>query len=215
MRGGGARISGHVASAARMSIRSGSFSASRGIPEARFVASTKIHSSYARGASTVGYPYSAAPSSAGLRGSLPSNFRHRGFRGQLAVVPLLGGGYWYYPLDYGDYYPDSSNYVQQQPVPDDQTQQYAGPAYQGYDAPVPSTISPEPAAAAPVPDIGEFVFVKRDGGVLFASIFTVTGGQLRYVTPEGIRHTLPMSDIDASATEQMNEARGTTVQIHN
>jgi hypothetical protein len=146
---------------------------------------------------------------------LPSNFRHRGFRGQLAVVPLLGGGYWYYPLDYGDYYPDSSNYVQQQPVPDDQAQQYAGPAYQGYDAPGPSTISPEPAVAAPVPDIGEFVFVKRDGGIFFASMFTVTGGQLRYVTPEGIRHTLPMSEIDASATEQMNEARGTTVQIHN
>jgi hypothetical protein len=36
-----------------------------------------------------------------------------------------------------------------------------------------------------------------------------------YVTPEGIRHTLAVSDVDSDATREMNEARGTTVQIHN
>jgi hypothetical protein len=50
---------------------------------------------------------------------------------------------------------------------------------------------------------------------LFASVFSVVGSQLQYVTPEGIRRTLPISELDAGATQQMNEARGTTVQIHN
>lgn len=43
----------------------------------------------------------------------------------------------------------------------------------------------------------------------------LTGPQLTYVTPEGIRRMLPLSDLDADATQQMNEARGTSVQIHN
>ena len=57
--------------------------------------------------------------------------------------------------------------------------------------------------------------VRRDGRILFASVFSVVGTELQYVTPEGIRHTLAMSDLDANATQHMNEARGTTVQIHN
>jgi hypothetical protein len=38
---------------------------------------------------------------------------------------------------------------------------------------------------------------------------------VQYITPEGIRRTLAISDLDTDATQQMNEARGTTVQIHN
>ena len=49
----------------------------------------------------------------------------------------------------------------------------------------------------------------------FASAFSIVGDQLRYVTPEGIRHSVPMAEMDPDATQQMNEARGTTVQLHN
>jgi hypothetical protein len=62
--------------------------------------------------------------------------------------------------------------------------------------------------------VGDFILIRRDGRILFASAFSITGDQLRYVTPEGIRRSLPMSDLDADATQQMNEARGTTVQLH-
>jgi len=77
-----------------------------------------------------------------------------------------------------------------------------------------SAPSPAPETAPPPRDVGEFVLVRRDGRVLFASMFMVAGTQLTYVTPEGIRRALPIADLDADATEQMNEARGTTVQIH-
>ena len=71
----------------------------------------------------------------------------------------------------------------------------------------------ETQAAAPVRDVGDFILVRRDGRILFASLFSVVGAQLQYVTPEGIRRALAMSDVDADATEQMNAARGTTVQL--
>jgi hypothetical protein len=67
----------------------------------------------------------------------------------------------------------------------------------------------------PIRDVGDFILVRRDGRVLFASVFSVVGTQLQYVTPEGIRRTLEISDLDGDATQQMNEARGTTVEFHN
>ena len=70
-----------------------------------------------------------------------------------------------------------------------------------------------PGPAAAVPDVGDFILVRRDGRILFASAFSITGDQLRYVTPEGIRRSLPMAELDSDATQQMNEARGTTVQL--
>jgi len=36
---------------------------------------------------------------------------------------------------------------------------------------------------------------------------------LRYITPAGIRHTIALAKLDATATQQMNEARGSTVQL--
>ena len=49
---------------------------------------------------------------------------------------------------------------------------------------------PQLEAAAPIRDVGDFILVRRDGRILFASIFSVVGTQLQYVTPEGIRHTV-------------------------
>jgi hypothetical protein len=99
--------------------------------------------------------------------------------------------------------------VIQQPVPAQQG------AESGSDTGNLSASESESQAALPIRDVGDFILVRRDGRILFASVFSVVGTQLQYVTPEGIRHTLAMSDLDADATQQMNEARGTTVQIHN
>ena len=99
--------------------------------------------------------------------------------------------------------------VIQQPVPAQQS------ADSGSDAGNLSASVPAPQADAPIRDVGDFILVRRDGRILFASVFSVVGAQLQYVTPEGIRRTLAMSDLDADATQQMNEARGTTVQFHN
>ncbi len=144
------------------------------------------------------------------------HFVHRGRRGQGSFVPIFFGGYPYYEdLGYDQ--------LEQQPAQQLQPQviviQLPALAQQNVDTRSdtgnPSTSQPEPQAAAPVRDVGDFLLVRRDGRILFASVFSVVGTQLQYVTPEGIRHTLAMSDLDADATRQMNEARGTTLQIHN
>jgi len=82
---------------------------------------------------------------------------------------------------------------------------------------VASTTSPSASAATAVPvrEVGEFILIRRDGRVLFASMFYVSGGQLHYVTPEGVRHTVPVTELDSNATHQMNDALGSPIQIHN
>jgi hypothetical protein len=207
---------GHVISASARAANWESFDGSSGVPGLGF-----------------DYPHLAAISG-GLRDDSVSH-GDNGHRGQGSYVPISFGGYPYYP-----YYDDTSAYDQtgeqdqqdQQPVQQTQSQpqiiviQQPVPSQQGgrqdadseNDSGRASGPAQEPQAEAPIPeipDVGDFILVRRDGRILFASIFSVVGTQLQYVTPEGIRHTMAMADLDSNATEQMNEARGTTVQIHN
>jgi hypothetical protein len=162
------------------------------------------------------------PHLAAISGSLRNNpqpFGHNGQRGQGAFVPIFFGGYPYY-------YDDSSADQQDQPAaqpaqPQPQViviQQPVAPqqaADSGSETGNVSAAASESEAAAPTPDVGDFILVRRDGRILFASVFSVVGAQVQYVTPEGIRRTVAMADLDSDATEQMNEARGTTVMIRN
>lgn len=138
-------------------------------------------------------------------------------------MPIFFGGY--------PYYGDDTGYDQPEQQPAQPVVQQSSPQPQIIVIQQPVSSQPQvtssgneaenlPASgpeseAAPIRDVGDFILVRRDGRILFASIFSVVGTQLQYITPEGIRHTVAVSDLDADATEQMNEARGTTVQIHN
>jgi hypothetical protein len=165
------------------------------------------------------FPHLAAISGAQRNTSFP-HFGHNGRHGQGSFVPILFGGYPYYDSDLGYDQPEQQmvqpSQVQpqiiviQQPVP---AQQQA--ADSADDTGSVSATVPAAQPALPIPDVGDFILVRRDGRILFASVFSVVGSQLQYVTPEGIRHSIAISDLDADATQQMNEARGTTVQIHN
>ncbi len=175
------------------------------------------------------YPHLAAIGGA-LRNN-SSHFGRDGFQGQNSFAPIFFGGYPYYPEDLGydqqdqpdqqqDQQPDQQAVQQPQPQPQPQiiVIQQPAPAPQAADysnGAANAPASDSDLQAAPIPDAGDFILVRRDGRILFASVFSIVGGQLQYVTREGIRHTLAMSDLDADATQQMNEARGTTVQIHN
>ncbi len=145
----------------------------------------------------------------------PPNFRRGVRRERNFVTPIFFGGFPYYS-DFSDYQQVQQQpqvIIIQQPTPVVTVQQAAAPAQESrIDAAIPA---PLPAPAAPVREVGEFVLVRRDGRVLFASAFSVIGAQLQYVTPEGIRRTLPLAELDAVATQDMNEARGTTLQFHN
>jgi hypothetical protein len=71
-------------------------------------------------------------------------------------------------------------------------------------APTPAV---EASKAAP-PDNDEFVFVRRDGTVFFAVAYTWENGTLRYITGQGLGHTVAQDALDLVATRQFNEQRG-------
>ncbi len=151
---------------------------------------------------------------AAISGNFRNNgqgFGHGTHRQRDFITPIFFGGFPYYS-DFSDYQQEQQPpqiIVIQQPAPAVTAQLEAPPTQGAYDAPTPAP------APAPVPEVGELILVRRDGRVLFASVFSVTGTQLQYVTPEGIRHTLPLTELDTVATQDMNEARGTTLQFHN
>ena len=167
------------------------------------------------------YPHLAAISG-GIDHNRFGSLGHHGNRNQGVFVPFLYGGFPYYDsYDYGD-----SSYDQQQQQPQQETSQQPQvivvqpviqqaalpPQTSSTSAPVPAA---PPEAAVPANDASGYVLVLGNGRVVFASAFSIVGTQLQYVTPEGIRHTLPVADLDSSATQAMNEARGITFQLHN
>jgi hypothetical protein len=159
----------------------------------------------------LGFDYAHLAAVSGKFRSNAHGFGHGSHRRRNFLTPILYDGFPYYTDSYDDQQVQQPPQiiVIQQPAPAVMAQQEA-PATQGaYDAPTPAP------APAPVPEVGDLILVRRDGGVLFASVFSVTGTQLQYVTPEGIRHTLPLAELDTAATQDMNEARGTTLQFHN
>ena len=63
-------------------------------------------------------------------------------------------------------------------------------------------------AAVPVRDAAEYVFVRRDGTLLFGVAYSWDNGTLRYVTREGLRRSVSQDALDMDATQQFNEQRG-------
>jgi hypothetical protein len=64
------------------------------------------------------------------------------------------------------------------------------------------------SAPAPVPDVEQYVFVRRDGSLVFAVAYAWDNGTLRYVTPDGFRRSMGRDALDINATQQFNEQRG-------
>jgi hypothetical protein len=121
------------------------------------------------------------------------------------VRVFFGAGYpGYYPYDYG--YDE---------VPYDETTQQSvlqQPTYVEQPAPAPSEDAVS-APEAPVPDVGQFVLVRKDGQVVLAAAFTISGDRLTYITPEGARHSFLVAELNKENTRQMNDSNGTTVTL--
>lgn len=66
---------------------------------------------------------------------------------------------------------------------------------------------------APLPDAGEFILVRRDGTQISAVAFVRQADKIAYITRDGNRRFLPLSDLDAGATKTVNEDRGTSLQL--
>jgi hypothetical protein len=70
-----------------------------------------------------------------------------------------------------------------------------------------------PRPPAPVSELGELVFIRRDGTLVLAVGFSVVNGRIVYVTRDGIRRSFPLADLDLESTQVMNEERGTSLRL--
>jgi hypothetical protein len=120
-----------------------------------------------------------------------------GFAG---FVPFWGGGYYAEPAE---------EQPQQQPPVIVEQQQQPGSASESENE---SSAAPaeEPA---PLPDVGEFVLVLRSGEKINAVAFTRQSDQIVYITKDGVRQSFPAADLDTAATQQINQQRGTPLQL--
>jgi len=64
------------------------------------------------------------------------------------------------------------------------------------------------SAPAPPREVEQYVFVRRDGSLVFAVAYAWENGTLRYITPDGLRHSIGRDALDLNATQQFNEQRG-------
>jgi hypothetical protein len=64
-----------------------------------------------------------------------------------------------------------------------------------------------------LPDVGTLILVLRDGSRLDVVAFTMTQGNVVYITPEGRRLTISAELFDADATQRVNQERGTPMQL--
>src|SRR5579883_2436536 len=59
----------------------------------------------------------------------------------------------------------------------------------------------------------DYIFVRRDGTLIFAIAYTWINDRLQYVTEEGLRRTVPANTIDLDATQQFNDQRGVPIRL--
>jgi len=144
-------------------------------------------------------------------GSGARGFRGRGFQDPF-FFPFYDGGYGYSEPDYPVAEDDGSAAPIPQPEGTDAQAQGTGRGYQApQPAPVPAPAA-ETASSAPAEN-EEFVFVRRDGTVFFAVAYTWDRGTLRYITPQGLRHTVTKDALDLDATREFNEQRGLNFRL--
>src|SRR5277367_1394343 len=87
---------------------------------------------------------------------------------------------------------------------DGQTEASAGPR---------ATERQEAEQPEPLRDVGTLTLVLRDGSHLDVVAFTMTQGQVIYITPEGRRLTIAAEIFDADATQRVNQEQGTPMQL--
>lgn len=124
------------------------------------------------------------------------------------------------PAFSGGFIPFWGGYGYSEPIVEEQPQSQQQPQVIVLQQPVPmrsaSTPSPEAAPAeqqSPMPDVGEFTLVLRDGTKIKAVAFSRQNDQIVYITSDGVRNSFPVSDLDATATQQLNQQHGTPLHL--
>ena len=71
----------------------------------------------------------------------------------------------------------------------------------------------EDAAKEEVRPVLEYVFVRRDGGMIFAVAYLWEKDHLEYITRDGLRRSVTLTALDLAATERFNEERGVRFRL--
>ncbi len=123
------------------------------------------------------------------------------------VIPFIDGGF-YMPVPM---YAEESSPAQQadESAAEEQPQPAEEPPARENDT---NTRRRARAEAAPAPQ-SEYVFVRRDGTLIFAVGYSWINDRLQYITEEGLRRTAPLNTLDLDATQQFNEQRGVPIQL--
>ena len=151
------------------------------------------------------YPHLAAVS--GNRRMHGNNFIGGGF-------PFGFSGFLLSPSVIGDDVPVTDSQIPdaQSSAPDDQeVADDAPPVQRAPRRPRSARRSIEPeadGAPAPLREEEQYVFVRRDGSLVFAVAYAWDSGTLRYITPDGLRRSIGRDALDLDATQQFNEQRG-------
>lgn len=125
-------------------------------------------------------------------------------------LPGAFGGGGYYLLDGGGAYALPAEPGETGPAP--QQQQPIVVVQQPPAAQAPS-LTDQVTPTPPLPDAGQFTLVLRDGAQVEAIAFTRESGQIIYITRDGTRRTIPLSNLDVDATVRINQERGTPLQL--
>lgn len=132
---------------------------------------------------------------------------NRGFGGFVGTGGYIldGGGVYTVPEE------PASDSVAAAPAPQPQiiVVQAPAPGNQQAGAPAPSAESEAP----PLPDVGQFTLVLRDGTKIQAVAFTRKSDTIVYITSDGSRRTLAVADLDSAATQRVNQERGTPLNL--
>lgn len=113
---------------------------------------------------------------------------------------------------YGDSYSEPAAYAQQPPqVP--QIIVVQQPAAQAQPAAEEAAAPPVAAEQPALPPVGEFVLVLHGGKQIKAVAFTRQSDCIVYITGDGIRGSFPVANLDAAATEQLNQQHGTPLRL--
>jgi hypothetical protein len=84
--------------------------------------------------------------------------------------------------------------------------------------PASSTAAPDQsfdtaASNSAATDPSEFILVKKDGTQVLAGAYSLQKDQIVYITKEGAKRTMLLSELDKDATEFINQERGTSVSF--
>lgn len=129
------------------------------------------------------------------------------------ISPPVGGFFPVFDSGYSGYPVATEEQPQQAQPPQVIILQQPAAAPAAYEAPAETAAAPATSPASTMPDVGTFILVKKDGTQVEAGAYSRQGDRIVYVTPKGAKRTMLYSELDRDATREINQERGTSLEL--